>query len=99
MSSTIISVTPLRRVGWFKNRAKSDMVAASELSKGELFMKYIIAILASGLLAAPAPVMTGCLPGVHDVQGQRLYCCTLSNGQRCCSEGLTPDGKVMGCAC
>jgi hypothetical protein len=40
-----------------------------------------------------------CSINIFLVQGAPLFCCTLSNGQRCCAQGLDSNGKVLGCGC
>lgn len=73
---------------------------AGVCSVGEGFMALISLMLAAatsvGLLVSGGQT---CTPVATQVQGSVLYCCTLSSGQRCCSEGRAPDGKVLGCGC
>ena len=56
----------------------------------------IILDLAVGVAPLPQPQ---CIPEMLQVQGQTLYCCTSSTGQRCCSQRKVAEGKVLGCGC
>ncbi|MDD9720340.1 hypothetical protein PVW51_06530 [Sulfitobacter sp. PR48] len=54
------------------------------------------------LLAVLSSPQAGALPQcatAQTVQGSTVYCCSLTNGQQCCSGTLDSSGKPAGCGC
>tara|TARA_R110002124_G_scaffold284058_1_gene460809 strand:+ start:292 stop:474 length:183 start_codon:yes stop_codon:yes gene_type:complete len=54
------------------------------------------------LIAVLSLPQAGTLPhcvSVEKVQGNTVYCCSLSNGQQCCAGALDGNGKPAGCGC
>lgn len=60
-------------------------------------MTKVISLLA--VLSSPqADALPQCA-AAQTVQGSTVYCCSLTNGQQCCSGSLDSSGKPAGCGC
>ncbi|OAN73443.1 hypothetical protein A8B82_02785 [Sulfitobacter sp. EhC04] len=60
-------------------------------------MSKVLSLLA--VLSTPqADALPKC-DTAQTVQGSTVYCCSLTNGQQCCSGSLDSGSKPAGCGC